>query len=194
MFKDNQNIIHLSDEVFLYKNFISKEEAEGLHKTCLEYSEEVWNSIKNSVTWYNGKTTSDVSEARELFKKVNDLVSETHTPTPSYSFVRMFTGDSMHEHTDTCGDEEATANDDFNTCSITDYGVVIYLNDNYEGGEIYYTNLGISYKPSPGDLIIHNAKTSHGVKEVLSGTRYCYPTFLVKNSLKNNITGFNDKL
>lgn len=194
MFKNNSNIVSLSEDIFLYKNFISENEAEALYKKCIDYSDEIWNSVKNSVVWYNGKTTSDVAEARELFKKVNDLVFETHTPTPSYSFVRMFTGDSMHEHTDTCGDEEATANDDFNTCSITDYGVVIYLNNDYEGGEISYPDLGISYKPSPGDLIIHNARIAHEVKEVISGTRYCYPTFLIKNELRNNIAGFNDKL
>jgi len=193
MFKNNSNIISLSEDIFLYKDFISKDEASALHKKCIEYSDGIWNSIKNPIAWYNGKTSCNVEEAKELFKKVNDLVFETHTPTPSYSFVRMFTGDSMHEHTDTCGDEEATANDDFDTCAITDYGVVIYLNDDFEGGEIYYTDLGIEYKPSAGDLIIHNARISHEVKEVISGTRYCYPTFLIKNVLKDSIRKINDK-
>jgi hypothetical protein len=45
------------------------------------------------------------------------------------------------------------------------WGGVIYLNDNYGGGEITYTELGIAYKPVKGDMIMHvgdSAKYRHG--------------------------------
>jgi hypothetical protein len=61
----------------------------------------------------------------------------------------------------------------------TDYGVVIYLNENYTGGEIYYPNLNIEFKPKRKSLIIHpgNVEYSHGVKDVINGERYCITFF-----------------
>ena len=187
MFKDYPGVIKLSDEIFLYKNFISKEDAKTLHNICMNYPAEVWNSTTNPIEWYNGKTTIFLNEAKPLLEKVQNLVKDTHTPTPSLSFNRMFPGDSMHVHKDSCGEEEATANDDFGTCSITEYGVVIYLNDCFNGGEIHYPELNIEYKPVAGDLVIHHSMIDHGVKEIIEGVRYTYTTFLVKNSLKDSM-------
>jgi hypothetical protein len=187
MFKENPNITKLAEEIFLYKNFISKEEAAELHKACLNYPEEVWNTTVNPIEWYNGKTSIFVDEAKPYLERLRDLVKDTHTPTPSLSFTRMFPGDSLHVHQDSCGDDEPTANDHFGTCAITEYGVVIYLNECFNGGDIFYPDLNINYQPSAGDLVIHHAMIKHGVNEVIEGVRYSYPMFLVKNSLKESI-------
>lgn len=45
------------------------------------------------------------------------------------------------------------------------WGGVIYLNDNYGGGEITYTEIDMRYKPVAGDMIMHvgnSAKYRHG--------------------------------
>ena len=54
-----------------------------------------------------------------------------------------------------------------------EYGIVIYLNDNYEGGEIYYPNREVTHKPVKNSLVVHSAGVdyTHGVKAVKSGTR-----------------------
>jgi predicted 2-oxoglutarate/Fe(II)-dependent dioxygenase YbiX len=54
---------------------------------------------------------------------------------------------------------------------------VIYLNDEFEGGEIFFPEFDFSHKPKVGDLIIFPAFTkdhayNHGVTEVTSGKRY----------------------
>lgn len=187
MFKSNSSLISLSEDIFVYKGFLSKEEASSLHSKVMSYPQDIWNSTVNPIEWYNGKTTTFTEDAKPLYEKINELVKETHTPTPTLSFSRMFPGDEMHVHTDTCGDDEATANDDFGTCAITEYGVVVYLNDCFSGGEIFYPDLNLQYKPVAGDLVIHNAMIRHGVKKVEVGTRYIYSTFLIKNSLKDKI-------
>lgn len=58
-------------------------------------------------------------------------------------------------------------------------GIVIYLNDDFDGGEIYYPNQNISYKPKSKSMIIHPAteKYTHGVNEVVGNTRYCLAFF-----------------
>ena len=70
---------------------------------------------------------------------------------------------------------------------VDDYPVVLYsaffyLNDNYEGGEIYFPNLDFEYKPVKGSMIIFpndalstpepfDSKHLHGVRKVNSGVR-----------------------
>lgn len=52
------------------------------------------------------------------------------------------------------------------------WGIVIYLNDDYIGGELYYPEYNYEYKPKRKDLVMHVGDIIHGVKEVTSGTRY----------------------
>jgi hypothetical protein len=53
------------------------------------------------------------------------------------------------------------------------WGSVIYLNDDYEGGEIYYPDYDYWYKPKAGSMAMHEGNTRHGVKKVISGERFC---------------------
>jgi predicted 2-oxoglutarate/Fe(II)-dependent dioxygenase YbiX len=64
----------------------------------------------------------------------------------------------------------------------TPHGLVLYLNDDYEGGEIYYPKLGIAIKPEAGSLVIHpgTVQYAHGVIPVTSGIRYATTAFSKK--------------
>lgn len=53
------------------------------------------------------------------------------------------------------------------------WGSVVYLNDDYVGGEIYYPDYEYWYKPKAGSMVLHEGNTRHGVKKVTSGDRYC---------------------
>lgn len=52
--------------------------------------------------------------------------------------------------------------------------VLLYLNDDYEGGEISFPAQGLTKKPSPGDLLIFpgNKAFKHVVAPIVSGHRY----------------------
>jgi len=62
---------------------------------------------------------------------------------------------------------------------INNLGANFYLNDDFEGGEIYYPELGFSFKPVPNSLIIHRGTQQflHGVAEVTSGWRLSFGMF-----------------
>lgn len=64
----------------------------------------------------------------------------------------------------------------------TPHGMVLYINDDYEGGELYYPELGIVMKPDAGDLVIHPGTLdyAHGVTPVVSGMRYATTAFAKK--------------
>jgi hypothetical protein len=60
--------------------------------------------------------------------------------------------------------------------AVTDFSCVYYVNDNYEGGEIYMPIIGMTIKPKANSLLIWShtwhEDMAHGVKPVTSGTRY----------------------
>ena len=57
---------------------------------------------------------------------------------------------------------------------------LIYLNDDYEGGEIYFPRQDISIKPKAGTLITFPGSLHyiHGVNKITSGTRYTITEWL----------------
>lgn len=60
-----------------------------------------------------------------------------------------------------------------------DIGTVFYLNDDYEGGELYFPLQGIEFKPKPGAAYFFPGDKNyiHGVRPVTSGIRYTLPYF-----------------
>jgi hypothetical protein len=68
------------------------------------------------------------------------------------------------------------------------YAAILYVNDDYNGGNLFFTNKNFEIKPKPGTIIFFpgTEEYHHGVKIVLDGpTRYCIPGFVkVKNFYK----------
>jgi len=66
-----------------------------------------------------------------------------------------------------------------------DKSAMLYLTDDYEGGELYFPNQDFSIKPKAGTMIFfegdHNKP--HGVKKVISGERCNIITFFEPRSL-----------
>ena len=59
------------------------------------------------------------------------------------------------------------------------YGIVIYYNDDYEGGEIEYPELGIVHKPKARSLVLHGGNILHGPKRLIGdGSRYFSTSFV----------------
>jgi hypothetical protein len=58
--------------------------------------------------------------------------------------------------------------------------VVSYLNDDYEGGELYFNNFGFAIKPKAGDVYVFPSTYlfSHAAMPVVSGTKYSMVTML----------------
>lgn len=66
--------------------------------------------------------------------------------------------------------------DDNSTVSM-----VIYLNDNYEGGEIEFPDHGISIKPKAGSAVVFpSTGCLHDPKPTTSGDKYMIPLFFFK--------------
>ncbi len=74
---------------------------------------------------------------------------------------------------------------------------IIYLNDDYEGGELYFPqHNGFEIKPKKGTMLIFSGTIDnmHGIKEVTSGTRYTHVTFWSNNISKSSKIAFDKKV
>ena len=77
-------------------------------------------------------------------------------------------GSGMHEH--------------FDSTKPNDIATLIYLNEDYVGGEIYFPDYNISVKPNIGDLICFPDTPDfvHGVRPIIEGTRYTTPRWFTR--------------
>lgn len=57
---------------------------------------------------------------------------------------------------------------------VATISAVIYLNDDYEGGELYFPRFDLNYKPKQGDIVVFpsNFIYEHASKEMINGTKY----------------------
>ena len=62
-------------------------------------------------------------------------------------------------------------------CTVS---LVAYINDDFEGGELFFRLQGITYKPKAGDVVLFpsNFMYPHQAKVVHSGTKYSLVTML----------------
>lgn len=59
------------------------------------------------------------------------------------------------------------------------FTTMLYLNDNFEGGEIYFPVHEVTIKPKPGMLVLFSGDPTmpHGINQITSGTRYVNTAF-----------------
>jgi len=64
---------------------------------------------------------------------------------------------------------------------------VHYLNDDYKGGEIVFTEIDLEIKPIENMLLIFNSNYLHETKEIISGKKVVTTRFWKKKGYENNV-------
>lgn len=162
--KQHPNSFQIEENIWLIKNFISEENSKAVLEFAESFSEEDW-WLQNKREWWHGKFLKiEDKEMQTLLLKVKNDITDLFEYDWWFndldSIHRMQEGQGMFEHSDNPSEDEGKNN-------YVQVSFVLYISD-FEGGEIYYPKLGIEYKPSKGDLLIHpgSSKYTHGVKEV----------------------------
>jgi hypothetical protein len=108
------------------------------------------------------------------FKLDVDEFFEVDAKPTSPAIVRWMAGYRQDPHAD-----KQLQNGEPNDFPWYDLAGLFYLNDDYEGGELYFPNQGIEFKPKPGAAYFFPGDVgySHGVREITSGIRYVIPFF-----------------
>lgn len=114
----------------------------------------------------------------KIINTISDFYKINYT-LKTLAYTTMGPGTSNRVHAD---NKYVSENDEIKdrTSETEDRSVLLYLNDNYSGGEIYFPKLNFEIKPKPGTLIFFegNEDTVHGVKEVKEGHRINLISFL----------------
>ena len=119
-----------------------------------EKLQSVYDILKNALT----------NTAMDYVNK-NGLDSGRQAP---ISISKYFEGAFMGPHTDSSPEP-----------TVEHISSVLYLNDNYEGGEINFPNQDICIKPKAGSIVVFPSIPPfvHESKKIISGTKYMSPGF-----------------
>lgn len=113
-----------------------------------------------------------------LADRMANIIAETYRIAPVYpddvQLVKWWEGHEMFPHADRehpDGSEHRTP--------WRSYASVIYLNEDYRGGEIYFPELGIEIAPSQGSMLAFGGSLDflHGVRKIEHGVRYTCPSW-----------------
>ena len=157
----------IADKVFRIKNFISEEERLFLLSKIKNFDN--WGdqipTISPADYWNDKRMNSNDPDLIFLLDSIQDKISNYFLKKYKITYPtihRLYEKTNMDEHYDSEHDPSIK------------YGFIIYLNNNFDDGELEYINLNFKYTPVPGDLLMHPADLyhMHKVNQIKNGTRY----------------------
>jgi len=192
------------------EDFLTEEEIQYLfdfasNNTVWDYTETRYNDegtvIYDASYWENRVATRNTldrsnpnivtmveeilnTRARKIISEFFNVEAEYTTP----AIVRWFPGQFQNPHADKelhIGDDAGKPND----FPWYDLATIIYLNDDYEGGELFFPVQGIEFKPKRGGMYFFPGDKNyiHGIREIKSGVRYTCPLFWTITAHKDKI-------
>lgn len=203
----------LKPRIFLIPDFATKSELAALTREIETFNEDDWSrryldemrknalqkfgrdDIDNLVeegllevtdTWADKNVSVGLEDLMETFHKRASRIFDQVGPLDVTGFTvyqRMYEGSELKAHYDQYSDK------------LVEYAAVLYINDDYNGGEVFFSKFGLELKPPAGSLIIFpgTEKYEHGVRPVQSGpVRYVIPTFIKTAHPDGAMSGWGD--
>jgi hypothetical protein len=184
--------VNVDKYVIMIKDIVSQEEADVLLDIAKNASVDEWDAYRKSlgddaklVNAAYGDWTKQMlwlelnphllEKAKMIIDKIhsrciyliNDHYQTDYVLDPLYNIYKFRDGDFMKEHHDSGLSPDIKL------------GIVLYLNDDFDGGELYYPKAGLEIKPIAKSIVVHPAGMMyrHGVKEVKNGERFSLAGF-----------------
>ncbi len=183
-----------AEKIFYYESAIKNPQElvygiessdEGLSETSLISNWHTWSASNDSYVFGKRKTTTEENfdlapeNVKLIFSILKDTLSEYGQDYANtlgvklgsqmpISISKYFTGASMGPHTDSSPNP-----------TTEHISAVLYLNDDYIGGELAFPNQEIVIKPKAGSLVIFPSVPPffHESREIISGIKYMSPAF-----------------
>lgn len=167
-FLNTKNYKLIKNNLIIIYDFIDDNELNELYN-IINLKNNKWKYSSENLSKY--LTIEKHSISTTLTKKFQSILqNQSLTASGFYTIHKFNVNDMMPEHVD--------YNDYYGNLV---YGAVLYLNDQYEGGTIYYSDHSIEIQPVSKSLVVHLGDTPHMVKPVTSGVRYSMPIFVWKD-------------
>ena len=192
------------DQIYLVENFITEEEQKTLLEFLYSLNENKWqelylNNLKNNalkkfgtddifllekenkisinMEWYD----KSVSIGEKYSNMSNSFLNRIFTFFNEKDFnIKYFETVQRHKPKDFMSKHVDSEHD-----SNLIFAGVLYINDDYFGGELYFEKFDITLKPKARSLVLFSTGKDyiHEIKTVLDGpTRYAMPCFIWKNN------------
>ncbi len=183
----------LGHGVFCVENFLSKESLNILLQFCKDQNNWVWDNetipqkfSKNMDDGIHDDVWLEINEKlKQVFVDQSIYVPRiTNSVSKSVAYNDSFPmsedGLLMGPHSDDFGYKKGYGIIDENIICIK-YACILYLNEDFDGGEIVYNKKNLEVKPKTNMLIVHSGSDEHehSVKQVYNGDRYSVPFFIV---------------
>ena len=175
-------INRLSPDIYEIENFVTIEQQKEVLNFCNSLEEDQWwiaLSEDYKVEFFYGKQYHGEKSLvfNEIDEKIKNLfLSSEYIPTAALQ--RCLDHEPMQQHRDYWLKDLP---------EHIRYGIVIYYNDDYEGGEIEYPELAITYKPKARSLILHGGNILHGPKKVIGNKVRYFSTAFIRGSVANPV-------
>ena len=188
------------ENIRILKNFIDEEDRKKILQYCKEYGGSDHGSIFYSIPQSHELFDLHVKYTVKMFDNLSEYYSDkSKIRYPDFfdidgkfkmdeyhaylaSILAHPIGSFMYPHVDIVGyvQKEGESIPDYLSKWSGHLSSVIYLNDDYTGGEIYFKDHGVSIKPEAGDYITFpgNRHYQHGVSEVSGSVRYTLSTWV----------------
>jgi len=179
----------LSSDVYEIEDFVTVDQQQQILQYAKSLEEKEWWSDDEKVPgFFTGKIY--IGEKPEVFseidEKVKSLFSNFYIINP-ISLHRHLKTHYMWPHQDYDPDNQYYNKDNAPAEVVVKpkYGVVIYYNDDYDGGAVNYPNLGLVHKPKARSLVMHGGEILHGTTQVTNDVvRYFSTTFILATKEK----------
>ncbi len=182
--------INLIDDVTIVEDFLSAEEIDYLFNIMSKLSQEDWekeymdnlpafcmqkfgrDDVENLVAEGKFEITQNWKDKNynigkdEIYRKIHDRLNFlVESANEKFELSGLATIQRMQEGV------ELKAHTDQDTDPSIRYATIIYLNDDYKGGELFFFNKDLDLRPKPGSLVIFpgNKEFNHGVRHVQEG-------------------------
>ena len=177
LFTDNLNIVDLIEEDELSATSkITKWNSWGPSDNKVVYGKQKFiNNVSNefNVSKFDSFIINTIKDAViKCSQEYSERYSLDIGKLTPLSISKYFEGKGMGPHIDSYSDSPKEV-----------LSIVLYLNNNYEGGELYFKNQNIKIKPEAGSLIAFPSVDPyfHESMPVLSGIKYISPGFWIKD-------------
>jgi hypothetical protein len=158
--------------IYVYENFISSEHLSKINnyiQSGIFVSDAIHEFPYETLDF--GKNEEIISIIKGYRDKSASLLEQTFDCKVALSEIagltKFKTGQNLNEHADKV------------CASWRDLSTSLYYNEDFEGGELYFSQYDVTFKPKAGMMIYFpaGANYQHGVSYVTSGTRYATTTF-----------------
>ena len=172
-----------SNNIVVIKNFINLEDLKKIQNFCINLNEflpipgDDWhNRVCNNsiITKLDIEISNLLHTYQSKHKKIIEDFFNVELRDNAPSIVIWRIGDTQAPHAD-----KENLDGSENPYPENDIASVIYLNEEYSGGEIYFPIQGIELKMNAGDAVFFpgDKNYQHGVKEITNGKRFTSPAF-----------------